>query len=120
MGGTEGLHLWHRSRGAANDEGDRHGHCEDLKCHVGLGFLVDDNDHNTLVAEDNATFCWDEEDLVHIAKWKKNKEQSMVNKKMDLVCYALEMVLGLCPSPIKDISDNPGFESCHGEGIREE
>ena len=39
---------------------------------------------------------------------------------MDLACHALEMVLGLCPSPVKNISDNPCFESCHGEGIREE
>ena len=87
---------------------------------MGLGFSVDDNDHNTLVTEDKATFRWDEEDLVHVAKWKKNKEQSMANKKMDLACHALEMALGLHLSPVKDISDDPGFESCHGEGIGEE
>ena len=71
----------YRSRGATNTQGDQYGFYEDLKYYVGLGFLVDNNDHNTLVTEDKAIFRWDEEDLVHIAKWKKNEETSMVKKK---------------------------------------
>ena len=59
---------------------------------------------------------WDEETEMCIAKWKcGGSNKTATQKKMHLIGYAMELALGLCLSPLYDVSSGIGFEGCHGE-----
>ena len=68
------------------------------------------------ITENNNFLVYDDDTEKHTQKWRcGGANKSTQQKKVHLIGYAIEMVLGLCLSPIYDASSGIGFEGCHGE-----
>ena len=95
----------------------RKGFFENLALYVALGFTLGDKEVTkrlTNKVEGDGTFFFDQEEISEIDGMNKRGQNTWEAKCEDMVSYLIELGFDLSISVLDNVSENPGFESCHG------
>ena len=89
----------------------RRGHFESLMMLSALAFEIGNSEATKRF---ESIFIFDDNDKMHINKMNKRGNNTWQAKCNDMVSYLAELAFDLFISVNDNVSDNPGFESCHG------
>ena len=91
------------------------GYFNNLSQYVALGFEVGNDEVGGKLAEDydnGALFMFNEFEMKKIDESKKAGRTATTLKRIDTIAYLIELAYDLAISPLDNISESPGFESC--------
>ena len=95
----------------------RKGYFENLSLYVALGFTIGDNparERLTNNVEGESMFYFSEDEISKINQLNKRGQNTWEAKCEDMIAYLIELAFDLAISVLDNVSENPGFESCHG------
>ena len=95
----------------------RKGYFENLEQYVALGFEIGNSRVEkilTNITQGESMFLFSKEEIQSITKMKKRGVNTWESKCVDVIAYLIELAFDIAISPLDNVSDNPGFESCHG------
>ena len=89
---------------------------ENLLFYVALGFEIDNKEvEGKITATEGETlFIFDENDIACIKKLNTGGRFTWQSKAREVVSYLIELAFDLCIAVVDNVSENPGFEGCHG------
>ena len=93
----------------------RKGFFDNLTQYVGLGFEIGNEDIDTKLSsglEEGGIFIFNENEKTRMDASKKAGRNTTALKRIDVIAYLIEMAYDLAISPINNVSESPGFESC--------
>jgi len=93
----------------------RNGYFDNLCQYVALGFEVGNDEIGGKLAQDfeyGGLFLYNEFEKKKIDESNKAGRTTTVLKRNDMIAYLIELAYELAISPLDNISDSPGFESC--------
>ena len=92
----------------------RKGYFDNLTQYVALGFAVGNEEVNKVISsdfEEGGIFIYDNVNK-RINATNKAGRNTTALKRIDVIAYLIELVYDLAISPVDNVSENPGFESC--------
>ena len=95
----------------------RKGHFENLRQYIALGFEVGNEDVGRMVTagfDEGGIFSFEDNEKKNIDAQKRSGRGTTMLKKIDMIAYLVELAYDLAISPVDNVSQNPGFESCLG------
>ena len=94
----------------------RKGNFENLVQYIALGFEIGNDQVEKLITatEGDNIFAFDDTDIKNIKKLNSRGRLTWEAKAIDMIAYLIELAFDVGISVIDNVSENPGFEGCHG------
>ena len=95
----------------------RKGYFENLVQYAALGFEIGNQEVEkflTNTEKGESMFLFSKEEVEKINNMKKRGANTWELKCIDMIAYLIELVFDVAILPLDNVSENPGFESCHG------
>ena len=100
---------------ARSNSASRKGFFDNLIQFVAIGFLVANDEIDRKVSleyEQGGIFLFNENEKKRINASNKAGRNTTALKRIDMIAYLIEIAYDIAISPVHNVSDNPGFESC--------